>query len=108
MRSALFNKGACSLVHTITVTLVVLLGMGACGAQTVDDLSNVAVQTFNEQIYTSGRVDSAAYVSPGYCKRAWFKYPGQPYNWFPLLSGIPPLLNADGALLEDSVQVADL
>ena len=80
--------------------------------QPIDDLNDVAVWTFNSGIYTEERVDSAVYVNPQYCKRAWFKYDTISYDYFPdpryNLWEIPPLLNDGGALFEGGVQVACL
>lgn len=75
-------------------------------------LADVLVWTFNERVFTPEDVDQAVYVNPQYCKRAWFKYSGIPYDYFANpklnLDRIPVALNESGALFEGGVQVSDL
>ncbi len=89
-----------------------LLGACVCIAQPVDDLSDVAVWTFNGGITEDWHADTAMYVNPQYCKRAWFKYSEIPCNYFtdPAYSlwTIPPYLNDLGALFEGGVQCAHI
>jgi hypothetical protein len=71
-------------------------------------LEDVKVWTFDQSIHSESRIDSALYLEPQYCKRSWFKYNHIPFNYFPLLSEIPPLLNEGGALFEGEVQVPNI
>ncbi|RLC47102.1 MAG: hypothetical protein DRH57_04670, partial [Candidatus Cloacimonadota bacterium] len=96
---------------TFIIFLCVIAINTVCTAQTVDNLNDIAVWTFNENIYEAWMVDYAAYVNPQFCKRAWFRYcstwnifADPQYN----LNSIPPLLNNYGALFEGGVQVSHL
>jgi hypothetical protein len=76
--------------------------------QTPKTLKDVRVWTFNQSIHSPSRVDSVIYFEPQYAKRGWFKYNHIPFNYFPFLSVIPPLLNGDGVIFEGGVQVANI
>ncbi len=76
--------------------------------QISDTLKNIIVWSFNGGIINYERADSALVINPGYIKRAWFKYETVSFNFFPLISYIPPYVNSGGALFEGGVQVANL
>ncbi len=84
----------------------------SCFGNTVGDINQVMVWTFNECVFDETDITEASYVNPQYCKRAWFKYFNMPWDIFadPIydLQRIPPLLNDFGSLFEGGVQVAQL
>ncbi len=94
--------------YIIFLVATILLFSGFGEAQLPPGLGDIAVWTFNANIFTEGAADSALYVPTGYCKRSWFKYDGEPYNYYPYISYIPPILNAGGAFFEGGVQVANV
>ena len=98
--------------NVIILSFLGVFFVGMCGAQIVDDLSDVAVWAFGPSVWNDSVADAATYIEPQFIKRAWFKYctmPGNPFTnplyGFPSL---PPAVNGDGALFEGGVQVAQL
>ncbi|MBE0433567.1 T9SS type A sorting domain-containing protein [candidate division WOR-3 bacterium] len=85
--------------------LFLLLSGFVLSMQLPDSLADVNVWVFDGRVVTPGAVDSVMYVNPQFVKRAWFKYQTIPFNFFPLVSNIPPLLNSYGAFFEGGVQV---
>ena len=81
-------------------------------AQVVDDLNDVIVWIFSENIYSENIIDSVIDINPQYCKRGWFKFGCIPYDVFPdpqhSLWTIPTTLNDSGILFEGGVQVSEL
>ncbi len=98
--------------NIIILSLTIVLGMGMCNAQIVDDLNDVAVWSFGPIVWCDSVVDAAAYIEPQFVKRAWFKYCSMPGNPFtdPLYGfpSLPPAVNENGALFEGGVQVPQL
>jgi len=96
----------------ITIVVFTFAIAGVCNAQIVDDLNDVAVWSFGPIVWCDSVVDAAAYIEPQFIKRAWFKYsnmPGNPFtDPFYGFSTLPPAVNANGALFEGGVQVAQL
>ncbi len=86
--------------------------LGFVVMQPPDNLNDVVVWTFNGRITEEWHADSAMYVNPQYCKRAWFKYSEIPCNYFadPIynLLTIPPYINNLGSLFEGGVQCAHI
>ncbi len=96
----------------IVFLIIFLISIQTIRGDTVSDLNQVIVWTFNNWLIDELHVEAAAYITPQYCKRGWIKCWNVPWNVFADenldFQRLPPLLNDYGVLFEGGVQVAQI